>query len=165
MQTAISIIKRDHRGVELEYKKFQAAESDSQRRAIALEIFDALEQHARMEEELFYPVVRDEGSSKAAGMIDEAYNEHTEIQELLERFRDEIDEEGLAMKMDELMAGVAHHVREEERELLTEVDRSMSRARLIELADEMDAWSPTAGVDFVDEVTERLKIERDILLG
>jgi iron-sulfur cluster repair protein YtfE (RIC family) len=143
MSNAITIIKRDHRAVKADFKRFQETKQESEKLKLAQGLFDALDAHARMEEQYFYPIVREEGNAKAKELIDGAYAEHGEMKELIERFRMEEDTEGLDMKMDELMAGVLHHVKEEEEILLPEVQKSLSDERLEELGSEMATMSPS----------------------
>jgi hemerythrin superfamily protein len=165
MTNAITIIKRDHRAVKTDYKKFQGARTDSEKQKIAAKIFDALDAHAKMEETLFYPAVRAEANAKARNMIDSSLAEHTEMKTLIKRFRSEKEEEGFGMKIDELLAGVMHHVKEEENVLLPEVKKHMKEERLQELGDDMEKLSPSRGQTLGAQVTERLQAEGEALIA
>src|SRR5688572_3712695 len=53
---AIELLKADHARVQALFRQYEAAENQAQpQRALAEQIFTALEVHAALEEELFYP--------------------------------------------------------------------------------------------------------------
>ncbi len=159
MSHALSVIKRDHRAVKIEYKKYKAARTATEKSKIVAKILDSLEAHARMEEELFYPVVREEGNAKARTLIEAAYAEHEEMKMLVERLRTEEGELGFGMKLDELMAGVLHHVKEEEGELFPEVEKSIRDEELEDLGRRMDEVSPSRGERPVRQMAKRVGAE------
>lgn len=156
MANALAIVKRDHRAIKTEYKKFEAA-NESERKRIAERIFKALEAHALMEEELFYPIVSTEGSTEARNMIESSLAEHAETKQLIQRFRREQDWLGFGMKINELLAGVMHHVDEEEHTFLPLVRDSLSKTRLEELGLAMENASPTHGQSFSHQIGDRIK--------
>ena len=56
---AIELLKADHASVQALFRQYEAAENQpQQQRALAEQIFTALEVHAALEEELFSPAVR-----------------------------------------------------------------------------------------------------------
>ncbi|MEJ0054060.1 MAG: hemerythrin domain-containing protein [bacterium] len=146
MPNAISIIKRDHRAVEKDYKTYKRAKDKDQKRRIAERIFDALDAHAKMEEEVFYPAVTEAGGPELQKMIVEALEEHGEMKHLVARFRAPNAEEraGMGMRIDELLAGVMHHVKEEEKSLLPKSARALGKARITALGERMEPMSPSA---------------------
>jgi molybdopterin converting factor small subunit len=83
-----------------------------------------LEVHAALEEEIFYPAVKnevDDGSS----MVQEAIEEHQTVKQLISELKrmEEADEE-FESQFSQLMENVQHHVEEEESEMLPKVEES-----------------------------------------
>ncbi|MDB5244570.1 MAG: hemerythrin protein [Parcubacteria group bacterium] len=156
MINAITIIKRDHRAIKTDYLQFKTLSGNEQRR-IAEKIFSALDAHAKMEEEFFYPTVVKEASTDARILIESALAEHAETKQLIQRFRREQDWLGFEMKIEELLAGVMHHVHDEEKQLLPLVKDSLSQQRLEALGAEMDLHSPSRGQTVSDQIGEQLK--------
>lgn len=110
---AIDLIKDDHREVERLFSEFLAAEdSEVQQRE---DIFQQLEKellaHADIEEQIFYPAVKD----FMAGEIEEAIYEHQVVERMLsELLAMEVEDEAFEKKLIHLMEQVQHHVQEEE---------------------------------------------------
>jgi hypothetical protein len=120
---AIGLLKDDHRMVEELLDRFEASDDGAEKAMLAQDICQALTLHAHVEEQLFYPALRQAGM--AHELLDEAGVEHASIKRLI----DEID--GASADTDLFEARVkvlgeyvAHHVEEEENEIMTEA-RSM----------------------------------------
>src|SRR5579872_3564447 len=74
---AIKLLSNDHDEVEKLFKQFQKMKSDGARKnEIVRQICTALTVHAEIEEEIFYPAVREAISEKDEVMMDEAAIEH-----------------------------------------------------------------------------------------
>jgi hemerythrin superfamily protein len=56
---AVDMLKKDHQTVTDLFRQFERAEA-SERQAIATQIFNELDIHATLEEEIFYPAVREQ---------------------------------------------------------------------------------------------------------
>lgn len=56
---AVDMLKKDHQTVTDLFSRFERAEA-GERQAIAVQIFNELEIHATLEEEIFYPAVREQ---------------------------------------------------------------------------------------------------------
>src|ERR1700687_1242248 len=125
MANALHIIKRDHWALKTDYKKFQGVPTFEEKKHMAEIVFNALDAHGSMEEEYFYPVIQKEGNPKARRIIEKALEEHAEMKKLISRCRSEVDEFSFQMKIDELFAGVMHHMKEEESKLFPEVEKSV----------------------------------------
>lgn len=164
MPHAHAVIKRDHRAVKIEYKNYKAARTANEKSRIVTKILASLEAHVRMEEELFYPMVREEGSAKVRTLIETAYAEHEEIKMQIKRLRSERGDLGFGMKLDELMAGVLHHVKEEEHELLPEIEKSVNGEDLETLGTRMDAVSPSRGERPARQLAKRIGAEARALV-
>jgi len=94
-----------------------AGATASQRTALAMKICDELSVHARIEEEIFYPALR-EALPEAADLVQEATAEHQEAKQLIADIRG-IGKANPAMDnlVAELNVAIEHHVKEERDEL------------------------------------------------
>jgi hypothetical protein len=55
---ALALLKEDHKVVAQFFADFESAESDDEKLKVMEEITDALEVHAKVEKEIFYPALR-----------------------------------------------------------------------------------------------------------
>ncbi|WP_427912727.1 hemerythrin domain-containing protein [Ramlibacter sp. MMS24-I3-19] len=128
---ACELLDADHLAVKhlfVEYARLATAmpqESAGDRQQIAMRICEALTVHAQIEEEIFYPALR-EAVPEAADLLDEAEEEHQQAKDLIAR----IQASGSAgPEMDELVAELAreieHHVKEERDELFPKARAGM----------------------------------------
>ena len=129
---AIVLLRTQHREVE---KLFKAVDKGDL--SVVPEICAALEEHARIEEDVFYPAVSDEVPDEMS-MVRESLEEHLIVKRLVsELSRMAADDPTYEAKATVLAENVRHHVREEEDELFPAVRSALGRKRLVELADEM----------------------------
>ena len=130
---AIVMLREQHRAVE---KLFKAVDKGDL--SVVPDICAALEQHARIEEEVFYPAVRAEVPDEVAEVL-EATEEHLIVKRLVAELTElSPDDETYEAKATVLAELVRHHVREEEDEMFPEVRSALGRKRLTELAEEME---------------------------
>ena len=143
---AIEVLKADHARVQALFRQYEAAENQAQpQRALAEQIFTALEVHATLEEELFYPAVRaqlgpvtveeeptdaaegDADTEEADGdadtdLVAEALEEHQAVKTLIATLRGlEPGDTQFQAAFAELREGVEEHVGMEEDELMPAV--------------------------------------------
>jgi hemerythrin superfamily protein len=130
---ATDLIRSDHTRVMAAFHRYGLDEKPRTKRALAETICTALEIHARMEEEVFYPALREAGSE----LVGKAVPEHDEVRRLIASLRklDPADEQFDAAFMD-LMRAVIHHVADEETVLLPQAE-SLLGERLGELGARM----------------------------
>jgi len=142
---AITILRQDHKTVEKLFKQFEKSEDDPKgARQIADQVIEELSVHASIEEQVFYPAVRNE-MPDAEDDILEALEEHHVVKWLLSEVDGMAPEhERFRAKMTVLIESVRHHVEEEEQTLFPEVRKELKRKRLTELGDEMEAAKKTA---------------------
>jgi hemerythrin-like domain-containing protein len=97
--------------------------------------------HTALEEELFYPAVKDEvGTKKADAMILEAYEEHHVVKLVLAELpKIHPNADTFEAKMTVLKELVEHHVEEEEDEMFPMAEKRFGPERSRELAREMEA--------------------------
>jgi hypothetical protein len=116
---ALGLLKDDHRMVEELLDRFEASRDEAEMAMLAQDICQALILHAHIEEQLFYPALR------AAGMAHELLEEAAVEHAMLARLIGEIDGasadgELFQARVRVLGEYVAHHVEQEENEIMTE---------------------------------------------
>ena len=145
---ALTLLKTDHQAVEKLFSEFEQAgpRAYKTKRRLVDQMIEALSIHAFIEEQVLYPAARSEVASADEDVL-EAIEEHHivkwELQELL--YLDPEDER-FTSKVTVLTENVRHHVKEEESELFPLLRSHLSKARLEELAAELDqarAVAPT----------------------
>jgi iron-sulfur cluster repair protein YtfE (RIC family) len=135
---AMELLKKDHDAVKQLFAEFESAESEQDRLDVYDEIREQLLIHARIEEEIFYPAVRETNSGKSATQVEEALSEHQQVKEMLDKLDDmaaEVDAD-FAETIRTLAESVEHHVQEEENEIFVSA-RKLGDERLSELGDHL----------------------------
>jgi hemerythrin superfamily protein len=129
------MIRMDHSHVMVLSHRYAADVSPARRKAIADAVCLALEIHAQLEEEIFYPALQEVDAGN--DVLAKSKPEHDEMRRLIAELRS-IDPEDMrhATTFHRLMRGVMHHVADEEAELLPEAERLL-RGRLGELGARM----------------------------
>jgi hemerythrin superfamily protein len=123
---AVSLIKDDHRLMEELFARLKAG--DGGRRALVEEIQARLTAHSRAEETEVYPVL-----AKTAGEEHEAEHgthEHRDAEHKLRKARNLIGSPHFGQALDEFIDAVAHHVQEEESELLPALEKAVGKKDL-----------------------------------
>ncbi len=121
---AIALLKADHKDVKTMVKAFESARSDSRKAELAEKICAALEVHAEIEEEIFYPAAR-QALRKDGDLLDEAEVEHTSVKELIAKIKGSSPGDGLwEAQVKVLGEYVNHHVKEEEGEMFPKVRKT-----------------------------------------
>jgi len=121
---AIALLKADHKDVKAMVGQFNSSRSDSKKAQLAQQICAALEVHAEIEEEIFYPAAR-QALNKNADLIDEAEVEHTSVKELIAKIKGGSPGDDLwEAQVKVLGEYVNHHVKEEEGEIFPKVRKT-----------------------------------------
>ena len=134
---ALDLLIADHNRVRGLFSQFKAAQENDDTAtmsAVALKIFEDLEVHTTIEEEIFYPAVRD-ANEDIAETVDEGVQEHHVVKLLmaeLKQIEDGSDE--WVAKMTVLIENVEHHAEEEESEMFPPLRNKM--------ADQLEAMVP-----------------------
>lgn len=137
---ALGLLKSDHRTVEALFKKLEAlaqrngsARDRGSKEATVRLVIRELSMHAAVEEQVFYPTVK-QRSERLKELVLEALEEHHVAKWLLSELEKmDVDNERLDAKLSVLIESVRHHVREEEGELFPEVRKAMDRKELLSL--------------------------------
>ena len=135
---ATDLLKKQHRQVEKLFKQAEKAQP-RQRRQLMEQIVEQLKLHTKIEEEIFYPAVRELGTSKAEEMIDEAFEEHHVVDLVLAELpKVDPEDDRFEAKMTVLSELVHHHVEEEEGELFPMAEKKLGAERIKELGQQME---------------------------
>ena len=121
---AIELLKEDHRNVAKIFKRFEKLQKgdsdDESKRALVERACAALTVHTRVEEEIFYPAVRDVLRDEVLG--EEALVEHSTAKDLIVSLEAlEPGEPFYDATFTVLAEYVKHHVKEEETEMFPQV--------------------------------------------
>lgn len=115
----LDMLSADHAAVDKLFKRVEllAKRRDGSRYGLVAQACEALTVHLRLEEELFYPAVRDAVEDEEDD-VDEGEVEHMHIRELVNDLKALNEDDPLCdAKVKVLMDYVRHHVKEEEEEL------------------------------------------------
>jgi hemerythrin len=119
------------------FHQYVVTKGPAVKKALAETICDALEIHATLEEEVFYPVMRQ--IDKGEPFVHKAEPEHDDMRRLIAELRRTSGSDPRHDKiLLELMRDVIHHVADEETTLLPQAETLMSKARLSELGAQMN---------------------------
>jgi hemerythrin-like domain-containing protein len=116
----IDMLKEDHQKVKDLLKQYESAGENAHKKkqSIAEKVFTELEVHASLEEEIFYPAVRESGDEEAGKLVAEAVEEHRVVKTLIDELRDlEPEDEQFDAKFKVMAENVEHHADEEEQEM------------------------------------------------
>jgi hemerythrin superfamily protein len=133
---AITLLKNDHRKVEKLFSEIE--KGNGNREKLFKELKNELDVHAEIEEQLFYPTVKE--AKPTHEIVLESFEEHKQVKMVLADLEkaDKKTEHWLAgLKV--LMEDVQHHVKEEETELFPKVkEKVLSKQQLDDLGTRME---------------------------
>jgi hemerythrin-like domain-containing protein len=126
-QDAVSLLSADHAEVKQMFESYRQLvdenADDEQRGELARTICSMLTVHAEIEEEIFYPAMRDSVDDELT--LDEAEVEHAAARELIEQLEGMDPGDALYdAKVIVLGEYVDHHVQEEENEIFPQAEKS-----------------------------------------
>ena len=122
---AIELLKRDHADVKKAFKEFEKAKYKDPNacKAFLASICKAIEMHAKVEEEIFYPAVR--AKIKDEDLMNEAQVEHNSAKTLIAEI-EKLSGDDPMLKAHALVLSeyIQHHVKEEEGEMFPKAKRA-----------------------------------------
>ena len=151
----IELLKADHKKVDKMFKDFEKMKEKDRERAVELveTILTELTVHAQIEEEIFYPTMRESGGDSITELLDEAEVGHSTAKDLIAQISSMSPDDDLYdAKVKVLGEYVKHHVKEEEDEMFPKAKKAdvdmeelgtMLLQRKQELMQEMDGGSAT----------------------
>jgi hemerythrin superfamily protein len=129
-----NMIRMDHAHVTATFHQYHPQGSPRKNQALADNARVALAIHAQLEEEIFYPALRELAELK---LVDKSLSEHAEIHRMVDALAGmRATDSGFDAAFNELMRDVLHHVADEETTLLPAAERLMPD-RLAELGARM----------------------------
>ena len=119
-----SMIRMDHTHVMAAFHQYQVDTPARVKKGLADNICLALEVHAQLEEEIFYPALREISPDET---LEKSKPEHDEMRDLVARLRAlQPGEPAFDSTFFELMRLVMHHVADEETQLLPKAERLLA---------------------------------------
>ena len=113
---AISLLRADHKLVSGLFEEYEKTRSNSKKKTLVAQICTELSVHAQIEEEIFYPAVKQ--ALKDKELIPEATVEHSTLKDLIAQVEGiEPDGEMFDAKIKVMSEYVKHHVKEEQNEI------------------------------------------------
>lgn len=143
---AITLLRADHKTVELLFKRFEKAGERAyvEKRQIVDRIIEELSIHAAIEEQVFYPVARATVPDTERISL-ESLEEHHVVKWLLSELADlDPRHERFDAKVTVLIENVRHHVKEEETEFFPQMRAGLGRKAMAELGAALEAAKKTA---------------------
>jgi hemerythrin superfamily protein len=136
---AITLLKADHKTVEDLFKKFEKAgeRATKTKRDLVDRMIRELAVHAVVEEQVFYPAVRQAVPDTESTVLESLEEHHVAKWLLSELDGMNPEHERFEAKTMVLIESVRHHVEEEENELFPKVREALSRKVLGEIGDAM----------------------------
>ena len=133
--TITNMIRADHTHVLATFHQYEADTSPGTKKALVNTIMLALEVHAQLEEEIFYPAMRELSAESAT--VAKSFPEHDEMKRLIGVLRTmDAGDAAYDDTVMELMRDVMHHVADEETILLPAAEKLLGD-RLEELGVQM----------------------------
>ena len=127
-QDAIEILMADHKEVKAMFKEFESLKegdgADEEKAALVARICTALTIHATIEEEIFYPAVRE--AIDDLDLMDEADVEHASAKDLIAQLEEgSPGDDHYDAKVTVLGELINHHVKEEEGEMFPKAKKAI----------------------------------------
>lgn len=122
-QEATALLRADHKAVNDLFEQYEHTRSTGKKKEIVAQICTELTVHAQIEEDIFYPSVKQ--ALKDKELIPEAIVEHAALKDLIAQIEGvEPDGEMFDAKVKVLSEYVKHHVKEEQNEIFPLVKKS-----------------------------------------
>lgn len=163
MQDALDLLREDHEKVQSLFEEYEETDDNRSKKRIADTILNELIIHTKLEEEIFYPAVRE--AIDDDDLMDEAEEEHHTAKLLIAELEEmEVGDEHYDAKITVLGESIQHHVKEEESDMFPKVKRSdidlldlgeQMTERKQELLENIDSPPPTRGKRSSDRTSSR----------
>lgn len=134
MPDPTTMLKQDHRTVKKMLQELGETEAGTARRRLLDEVGAELALHMQIEEQLLYPLLAEADPEKGQG----AEIEHGLAREGLDTLRELQDTPGFGAAVDMLLAGLQHHIREEETEIFPLLKGEMERSVWMDLGTQIE---------------------------
>jgi hemerythrin superfamily protein len=122
-QDATALLRADHKRVASLFSDYEKASTKATKKQLVAQICSELSVHAQVEEEIFYPAIKQ--ALKDKELIPEATVEHASLKALVAQVEGiEPDGEMFDAKIKVLSEYVDHHVKEEQNEMFPKAEAS-----------------------------------------
>ena len=122
-QEATAMLRADHKKVSALFDQYEGARSVQKKMALVAEICTELEVHTQIEEEIFYPAVKQ--ALKDKELVPEATVEHASVKDLIAQVKGVTpDGEMFDAKIKVMSEFVKHHVKEEQNEMFPKAKKT-----------------------------------------
>jgi hemerythrin superfamily protein len=140
---AIDLLTKDHKHLKTLLARTVKAQGDERREELIETLRSELVAHERIEEEVFYPPLRD--NKKTHDIVLEGYQEHHVADLILDELLEmPTDSEMWKPKVKVLQENIEHHIEEEEEEMFKKARKVLSEEELEELGVRMEALKKEA---------------------
>jgi hemerythrin-like domain-containing protein len=122
---AIDLLKADHRKFKKLFRTYEAAgdRAYQKKKDLADKLFMEITIHSMVEEELFYPAVKERANKEGKRLVAESVEEHHIVATLIEEMKAlDPKDERFEAKFSVLQENIEHHIEEEENELFPEAE-------------------------------------------
>jgi hemerythrin superfamily protein len=157
---ATQLLTGDHnrvRGLFARFKEAKESDDTSEMATVAAKIFEDLEAHTTIEEEIFYPAVR-QMDEELVEDVEEGIQEHHVVKVLMEEMAGlEPGSDEWVAKMTVLIENVEHHAEEEEDEMFPEVRSAADGDALEQLAARLEARKAELGAPTMAQAIDLTK--------
>jgi hemerythrin superfamily protein len=159
---ALDLLIADHnrvRGLFAQFKEAHEKDDTEAMSAAAVKIFEDLDVHTTIEEEIFYPAVHDTNDD-IAETVDEGVQEHNVAKTLMAELKQTPDgsDEWVA-KMQVLIENVEHHAEEEEKEMFPPLRTKLAAQKLEDLGTQLEARKAQLGAPVLADKIDLTKQE------
>ena len=137
---AIQMLTDDHSKVKELFKEYEGAGENAHqmKRGIVEKVFQELEVHTKVEEEIFYPAYKGKADEEGQDLVRESLEEHHVVDVLMrEMKRLKPDNPEHEAKFKVVMENVKHHAEEEEKEMFPDARKKLGD-ELSRLGDRME---------------------------
>ena len=124
--SVLALLRADHEAVTALFDRYEKTKGMSQKNALAAKICNELKVHAQVEEEIFYPELRQaEGTGDVDDMLNEADVEHDGAKKLIAEIEaSSADDELFDARITVLSEYIKHHVKEEQSDIFKAARKS-----------------------------------------
>ncbi len=138
---ALEMLIQDHEEIRELFNQFEEAgeQAYEQKQAITAKVIEELTTHSQLEEEMFYPAIRERADKKTQKVILAGIEEHRVADFLMKRLQEtRPEDETFEAKFNVLIENVTHHFEDEEWELFPEATNILG-AELDQLGFKLEA--------------------------
>ena len=136
---AFQLLKEDHQKVSGIFQQLEPTteRAEKTRTELFARLRDELDVHARIEETVFYPAIKQAAETRE--IVLEGFEEHHVVKLLLKELESvPVDTEQWTAKLKVLKENVEHHVEEEEQEMFQKARQVLSEEQINQLGEQME---------------------------